>query len=398
MRIPPVDEMSGQEATPKKRTKYFPSQSAESLLKQYSKLNPPTRLDHSHLTASSSADQMIQFARAVGLEMALVSYSMLEDMLLKAKGGSGAYPVTSRYPAGRSPFPSFAGSSMVDSVASRSVYSVPTFTETKGANVIVVGAQVVGDDLFETRLELFKVVLQDYREAFRRPSTVKRDQGFFLCTQMFDFLHRLLRRIISRDCLPEENAWDALSHSQFIEFCTKAMRAAAKRRINVKNERNKKSRTDVIATTVMGDIFNPHINQRRACIRYVCTELLKQSTFKSDVVEGLASFDYSVLVTLPTGQTMYGCARLFQSFCVRGWWAKNMKNVHMEICFEFINDLRFVHLNKLHIGPKNGGYGHVFVLKPRVVQTRIYFVCFQNVLFVFGARSTRAAEFVFGFT
>ena len=70
-------------------------------------------------------------------------------------------------------------------------------------------AQVTGDDLFEYRLELFKVIMQDYRESFRRSSDVRRDQGFFLCGQMLDFLHRLLRRIVTRDCLPEKDDRDA---------------------------------------------------------------------------------------------------------------------------------------------------------------------------------------------
>ena len=119
--FPPVDEMFGQEAAPKERTKYYPSQSARNLLKDCFELNPPTHLDPSHPTLSFSTDQMIQFARAGGLEVSLVSYSMLEDLLLKARGGSGAYPVTSRYPAGRSPFPNVAGSSRGDSVAPRLV-------------------------------------------------------------------------------------------------------------------------------------------------------------------------------------------------------------------------------------------------------------------------------------
>ena len=113
--------------------------------------------------------------------------------------------------------------------------------------------KVVGDDLFESRLELFKVTLQDYREAFRRSVTVKRDQGFSLCGQMFDFLYRLLRRIASRERSPEEIAWDALlglefieaqllSFSQFMEkteFRTKAMKAA-KGRIKLEKEKSKK--------------------------------------------------------------------------------------------------------------------------------------------------------------
>ena len=111
MRVPSVDEMFGQEAAPKERTRYYPSQSAKNLLKDYFELNPPTRLDPSHTTTSFNVDQMIQFARAVGLEVSLASYSMLEDLLLKARKASGAHSLTSRYTGGKSPFPSVAGSS-----------------------------------------------------------------------------------------------------------------------------------------------------------------------------------------------------------------------------------------------------------------------------------------------
>ena len=45
-------------------------------------------------------------------------------------------------------------------------------------------------------------------------------------------------------------------------------------------------------------------------------------------------------------------ARLFQSFCVHGWLAKELKNVHMNDYLEFIDDLLFVYLDELHSGPK----------------------------------------------
>ena len=128
VRIPPVDEMLGQEVAAKEETRYYPSQWAKSLLKECFEMNQPAHLDPSHPTTSLSADQMIQFARAVGLEVSLASYSMLEALLLKARGGSEGHPMTSRYTVGRSPFPSVVGSSMGDSVASRSVYSLPTIT------------------------------------------------------------------------------------------------------------------------------------------------------------------------------------------------------------------------------------------------------------------------------
>ena len=139
VRVPPVDELCGQDFSRTERTRYYPSQSAKSLLKDCFELNPPTYLDPNHPTTSFSADQMIQFARAVGLEVSLASYSMLEDLLLKARKGSGDHFGTARYTAGRSPFPSVAGSTIGDSVASRSVYSMPTITEDGGANVIASG-------------------------------------------------------------------------------------------------------------------------------------------------------------------------------------------------------------------------------------------------------------------
>ena len=67
---------------------------------------------------------------------------------------------------------------------------------------------------------------------------------------------------------------------------------------------------------------------------------------------GLACFDYSVLFTLPRGQAMDCYARLFQSFSVRGWLAKKLKNVLMYGYLEFVDDLQFVYSDELHIGPK----------------------------------------------
>ena len=139
VRVPQVESIDGEGRVGAERSRYYPSQSAKSLLKDFFELNPPTHLDPSHQTTSFSADQMIQFARAVGLEVSLASYGMLEDMLLKARVGGGVQPVGSRHSIGRSPFPSVAGSSWGDSIASRTNYSLPTVTETDVSNVVCGG-------------------------------------------------------------------------------------------------------------------------------------------------------------------------------------------------------------------------------------------------------------------
>ena len=65
--------------------------------------------------------------------------------------------------------------------------------------------QVTGDKFFECRLEFFKIIVQENREAFKQASCPKRDQGFFLCGHILDFLNWLLRRIVERDTLPDES-------------------------------------------------------------------------------------------------------------------------------------------------------------------------------------------------
>ena len=120
-----------------------------------------------------------------------------------------------------------------------------------------------------------------------------RDQGFFLRGQMCDFLHRLLRRIVSRSCLPAEWDWDALRSFDFAvsellgirefmrktEFQAKVLKVA-RSKIDVERERGKKGKSDAVAKTVMGESFNPFIDQGRQYIKYVAKELMKTPHFQ----------------------------------------------------------------------------------------------------------------------
>ena len=208
------------------------------------------------------------------------------------------------------------------------------------------------------------MIVQDYREAFKRSIMPTRDQGFFLCGQMCDFLHRPLRRIVPRSCLPDEWDWDALRSFDFAvgellsipefmqktEFRAKVLKVA-RSKIDVERERGKKSKPEAIAKPVMGESFNPFIDQGRQYIKYVAKELLRHSTFKSDLVIGLACFDYAVLFKLPKTVAVDCYQHVFQSFSSRGWVARELRNVHIDDYVEFVDDVRHVYLDELGVGP-----------------------------------------------
>ena len=225
--------------------------------------------------------------------------------------------------------------------------------------------EVTGDEFFECRLDLFKVIVQDYREAFKLSSCPRRDQGFFLFGQMLKFLPRLLGRIVERDTLPDENDWEALRQYDVIEtkfldvpsfmekteFRAKALRVA-KSKIDVEREISKRQKpSKAVARSVIGATFNPFIETGQSYMRYVANNLIKHPSFKSDLVMGMASFDYSTLFVLPRPQAIECYRQLFQSFSSRGWLAKEFKNVHMDDYVEFVDDLRHVYLDNMIRGP-----------------------------------------------
>ena len=117
------------------RSKYYPSESARTLLKGCFSDNLPVQLDpHQQLTGMSS-DQMIHFARATRLEVSSATFGMLEDVLLRIGKKTGRN--VGEKGSGRSVSPSRSGSTVMESVASRSFYSLPTITESFDSDRLV---------------------------------------------------------------------------------------------------------------------------------------------------------------------------------------------------------------------------------------------------------------------
>ena len=73
------------------RSKYYPSESARALLKECFAGNPPVQLDPHQRLTEMSLDQIIQFARATGLEVSWATFGMIEDVLLKIGGKTGMF-------------------------------------------------------------------------------------------------------------------------------------------------------------------------------------------------------------------------------------------------------------------------------------------------------------------
>ena len=109
------------------RSKYYPSESARTLLKECFADNPPVQLDPHQQVTGMSSDQMIQFARAVSLEVSWATFGMLEDVLLKIGEKSGRS--VGEKGSGQSASLGRSGPTVMKSVASRSFYSLPTITE-----------------------------------------------------------------------------------------------------------------------------------------------------------------------------------------------------------------------------------------------------------------------------
>ena len=137
---------------------------------------------------------------------------------------------------------------------------------------------------------------------------------------------------------------------QKTEFRAKVFKVA-KSKIDLERKRGKKGKSDVVAKTVMGESFNPFIDQGRQYIKYDAKEILKHPTFKSDLVIGLACFDYAVMFKLPKTVAVDCYQHLFQTFSSRGWVARELQNVHIDDYVELIDDVRHVYLDELGVGP-----------------------------------------------
>ena len=135
------------------------------------------------------------------------------------------------------------------------------------------------------------------------------------------------------------------------EFGVRAMREA-KSKIDEQREKSKRQKpSEAVARSVIGATFNPFFETGRTYLHYVAKELIKHPFFKSNLVTGMASFDYLTLFVLSRPKAIEWYRHLIRSFSSRGWLTKELKNVHMDDYVEFVDDLRHSYLDKVNSGP-----------------------------------------------
>ena len=137
---------------------------------------------------------------------------------------------------------------------------------------------------------------------------------------------------------------------QKTDFRAKVVKVS-RSKTDVERERGKKAKSDAVVKPVMRESFNAFIDQGRQYLEYVAKELLRDPTFRSDLVVGLACFDYAVLFKLPKTVAVDCYQHVFQSFNSRGWVARELRNVLMYVHVEFTDDVRHVYLDKMGVGP-----------------------------------------------
>ena len=121
-----------QQAVSAERSKNYPSNSAKNPRKECFSDSPFIQLDPHHQITGMSSDQMVRLARTIGLEILLAAFGMLKDLLLRnggktvKKGGDRANCQSTLF--------SRAMSTVVESVAFGSFYSLPTITESVGSD------------------------------------------------------------------------------------------------------------------------------------------------------------------------------------------------------------------------------------------------------------------------
>ena len=163
------------------------------------------------------------------------------------------------------------------------------------------------------------------------------------------FLHGILRRILQRVILPQENKWDSLKNFDFVSkellineqlmvkksFNHRAF-TVVESQIDVEMNKNKNGGSRGAEASVIAEKFLHIIDACRELLRHLCSGLLPHNTWKSDLVAELASFDYASQITMPKSQSLESFEQFFEKFGDKKAVSKDMQSDSTKCYNEFL--------------------------------------------------------------
>ena len=155
---------------------------------------------------------------------------------------------------------------------------------------------------------------------------------------MTSFFYCLLRRIVSKVCLTTESDWESVhkfdsAGKAILGFMKKphywnfALRVA-KATVEVERERERESGQknigeQTVTSVVLEELLNPFLESARNYLKFVCDGIPVHVTWKSDIVKGLACFDYAVIFHLQKEQVSACLGSLFKKLLSQGEWRRS---------------------------------------------------------------------------
>ena len=164
-----------------------------------------------------------------------------------------------------------------------------------------------------------------------------------------------MRRLVKRSYLLDESDWEKVHFFDFAveeilsipdfmqknEFRAKALKVD-KSETDMERDRGRTRRLTLMFALLWGRHFIPFLTGGCSILSTLQNIYWRHPTFKSDLVIGLACFDYNVFFLLPKTQAIECYWHIYRSFSSRGWLARELQNLHMNDYVDFVDEIRHI--------------------------------------------------------
>ena len=213
---------------------------------------------------------------------------------------------------------------------------------------------MVYDEFFPTRLELFSRLVRDFTSSFVVNQKQRRDRGFHVFRELYNYLFKLGRRCIRPAHLPAETDHQAilglsipdvkaLGVSDFLSRSKLNARLDPACKTKAQAEKGDKKNEGLTLDEITKKNKDEIARAARSYVIFLFKEAQGLSRFTCDTVKGLGSFDLDTMLTDPLENSYYCFKQLFSSFRLRGVVQAEEETLHMEEYVSFIDILRQVH-------------------------------------------------------